>query len=113
MHVIAGFESQIAARGGALAISDAAQEHGLTIGGAAVARRATDNAIHVEPLPGFEMPEHVLGALDAVFSGNQQPTHLRMGEAGLVVSLGDDADAVALAAAAQLERLGALWVVSA
>ena len=67
MHVIAGFESQIAARGSALAIADAARDRGMTVLGAALARRDTVHAIHVDPVHGFRIPEHALAVLDGVF----------------------------------------------
>lgn len=113
MHVIAGFESQIAARGGALAIADAARGRGLTVSGAAVARRDTERAIHVDPVPGFEMPAHVLQVLDGIFPDRPGPASLHVGETGLVVSFADGSDVATLAKEAQLESHGALWILTA
>jgi hypothetical protein len=114
-HVIAGFESRIAAHGCALSIADAARAQGVTICGAAFARRDTLRAIHVDPVHGFEMPDHALGALDDVFEGSEHRPALRMGQTALLVLLGDapDADVDDLIDQTRLAGRGALWVTTA
>jgi hypothetical protein len=114
MHVIAGFESQIAARGWAIALGEAARERGLGLRGAALARLDTEHGIHVDPVPGFEMPDHVLQVLDDVFTDRVGAPKLRMGEAGLVVSFAegpaDDVATLADQASLHGKGRGALWV---
>ena len=114
MHVIAGFESQIAARGGAMAVVDAAREAGLAVRGAALARQDTEGAIHVGPVRGFKFPEHVLHVLDDLLEGNGASVGLRAGETAVVVALGDLPDnGVATATlTAGLEGRGALWTTT-
>jgi hypothetical protein len=113
MHVVAGFASQIAAHGGAIAISESAREHGLTVLGAALARLDTQRSVHVTPVPGFAMPKHVLQLLDGVFVDDEGPAHLRVGETGLVVAL-DEAEEEPDAAPdlSTLRGRGALWVLT-
>ena len=115
MHVIAGFESRIAAHGGALAVVDAARERGLKVGGAAFARWDAERAIHVDPVPGFGMPEHVLQVLDGFLLRGSGPAHLNLGETGLVLELGETSvlEVDPLVASAQLGSRGALWVTTA
>lgn len=114
MHVIAGFESQIAARGGAMAVVDAAREVGLAVRGVALARQDTEGAIHVDPVRGFELPGHVLQVLDGLLEGNGTSTALRTGESAVVVALDGPADdgAAALTRIAGLDARGALWVTT-
>ena len=112
MHVIAGFESQIAARGGAFAIIDAALKQGLHVSGAALARRDTERAIHVDPLRGFAMPEHVLQALDDVVDEVADSPGLDPGETALVVAItgASRSDVASCLDGAMSDGLGALWV---
>ncbi len=111
MHVVAGFESQIAARGAALAVVGAARASGADIAGVALARRDTERGIHVDPLLGFELPPHVLGALDSVVEGEHPSRDLRPGQTALVVSAISAGSALSSAIDdAALDRHGALWV---
>jgi hypothetical protein len=113
MHVVAGFASQIAAHGGAMAITESARERGLTVLGAALARLDTQRCVHVTPVPGFAMPRHVLQLLDGVFVDEEGPAHLRVGETGLVVALyGAEEDAAAVPDLGTLRGRGALWVLT-
>lgn len=113
MHVIAGFESQIAARGGAMAVVDAARTVGLTVRGVALARQDTEGSIHVGPIRGFELPGHVLQVLDGLLGGNDRSTVLRAGESAVVVAVDDpDGGAASLARVAELDARGALWVTT-
>ncbi len=73
MLVIAGFESQIAARAALASIARAASESGATLGGAALARLGFEDAIHVDRVSGLNLPGHVLRALDDVVAG--EPGH--------------------------------------
>jgi hypothetical protein len=114
MHVIAGFESQIAARGGAMAVIEAAREVGLVVRGVALARQDTEGAIHVDPIRGFELPGHVLHALDGLLAGNGASVGLRAGETVAVVALDSpvDSGATAVTRIAGLDTRGALWVTT-
>lgn len=111
MHVIAGFQSQIAARGGAMAVVDAASDAGLTVRGVALARQDTEGAIHVGPIRGFEFPGHVLQVLDRLLEGNDSSTVLRAGESAVVVAVDapSEGGAGALTRVADLDARGALW----
>lgn len=115
MHLIAGFQSQIAALGGVMEVVRIARRHGAAVGGAALARRDTERAIHVDPLRGFAMPPHVLRALDSVVEhGAGRPT-LDPGETALVVSLEDvprDGGLASRADRALVTDHGALWVTT-
>lgn len=114
MHLIAGFQSQIAALGGVMAIARIARTQGTTLGGAALARRDTERAIHVDPIRGFAMPPHVLQTLDGVVeSGPGRPT-LDTGETALVVSLESVVldGLVPLADRTLVTDHGALWVTT-
>jgi hypothetical protein len=115
MHVIAGFQSQIAARGSALALADAARLLGVAVLGAALARRDTVRAIHVDPVDGFRIPEHALALLDEVFEESQTKPSLRAGETALVVRFADvpTGHVEDLIDRTSLERRGALWVTTA
>lgn len=115
MHVIAGFESQIAARGGLSAMGRLAGALGAGLEGAALARRDTEGAIHVDPLRGYAMPDHVLHVLDGVVDCPRDAARLDVGMTALVVSLGPagDADDVArLVDRGVLEEEGAVWVMT-
>ena len=96
-----------------------AQARGLTIGGAALARRDTERSIHVDPLQGFELSGHVLQALDAVVDADaekQGMPRLAICETALVLSLRDAvgvSDIACLTDRELLEREGALWVTTA
>lgn len=115
MYLIAAFKSQLAAHGGALEIAGAAAENGLTINGVALARIDTLRAIHVDPLPGFEMPGHVLQVLDDVVPEGAESATLRVGETALAVALTvaetHDTDRTAVECQAVLESRGAHWVI--
>lgn len=111
MHVVAGFESQIAALGGAFAVADAARTGGLVVTGAALARRDSGRGIHVDPLAGFDLPPHVLSAIDTVIDAEDPADVLLPGQAAFVVSSASPAHQFATAVdKAALGRLGALWV---
>jgi hypothetical protein len=113
VHVVAGFASQIAAHGGALAITESARERGLDVQGAALARLDTQRSLHVSPVPGFAMPRHVLQLLDGVFVDEEGPAHLRIGETGLVVALdGSEEGSAAVPDLGALRDRGALWVLT-
>jgi hypothetical protein len=115
MYVIAGFQSRIHAHGGALAVVDAARERGGTVAGAAFARLDAERGIHVDPVPGFGMPEHVLQVLDGFVCDVPGEAQIHMGETGLVLALDDDADLEldTLVTSAHLGGRGALWVSTA
>ena len=87
MLVIAGFESQIAARAALASIARAASESGATLGGAALARLGFEDAIHVDRVSGLNLPGHVLRALDDVVAGEPGHPTLSLGETALVVAL--------------------------
>jgi hypothetical protein len=115
VHVIAGFESQITARGGLSAIGRLARTLGADLGGAALARRDTEGAIHVDPLRGYEMPNHVLHVLDGVVDSTREAPRLDVGMTALVVSLGPTGcadDLARLVDPAVLEDEGAVWVTT-
>jgi len=115
VHVIAGFESQIAARGGLSAIGRLAGSLGADLGGAALARRDTEGAIHVDPLRGYEMPDRVLHVLDGVVDTARDAPRLDVGMTALVVSLGPTGCADDLARFTDpsvLEDEGALWLTT-
>lgn len=114
-YVIVGFESRIAAHGCALSIAGAARERSVKVCGAALARRDTLRAIHVDPVEGFEMPEHALGVLDGIVAESAGRPSLRMGETALLVLLADlpKDDVDDLIDRIDLERRGALWVTTA
>ena len=112
MHVIAGFESQIAAHGAALAVSGAAGARGAAISGAAIARRDSESGMHIDPLPGFDPPPHTLAALDMVLESEPPADVLRPGQTALVVSSASRVDVfTSVVDAAALDRHGALWVM--
>lgn len=114
MHVIAGFESHIAAHGGAIAITDAARDCGVTVHGVALARMDTQRGIRIDPLPRFPMPEHVLQTLDRFFTDGTGQAQLQTGDTALVVSLANDrsGDPGSIANLVRLESRGALWVMT-
>jgi hypothetical protein len=115
MHLIAGFQSQIAALGGVMEVVRIARDHGAAVSGAALARRDTERAIHVDPLRGFAMPAHVLQTLDSVVETSSGRPTLDAGETALVVSL-DEVQGDGLASLADRTLVvdhGALWVTTA
>ena len=110
MHLVAGFESQIAAHGAALAVSGAARAGGADVSGAAIARRDTESGMRIDPLQGFDPPPHILAALDRVIESGSTPVRLRPGQTMLVVSSSSPEDVfTTLVDAAALDRHGALW----
>jgi hypothetical protein len=115
VHLIAGFQSQIAALGGVMEVVRLARQQGAAVGGAALARRDTERAIHVDPLRGFAMPAHVLQTLDSVVETSTGRPTLDAGETALVVSLLDvPGDGLSFIADRTLVvDHGALWVTTA
>lgn len=110
IHLVAGFESQIAAQGAALAVADAARSAGTAVAGGALARRDSERAIHVSPLWGLELPAHVLRTLDTIVDEDGARA-LFPGQSALVLSLpARDGVIRGVVGEAGLERLGALWV---
>jgi hypothetical protein len=114
-HVIAGFESQIEARAALASIARAARESGVGVDGAALARRGVEEAIHVDPLVGFDLPVHVLRILDVVVAREPGQPTLEVGETALVVSL--DSAARSQLVASTLDRVlgadgSALWMTA-
>ena len=110
VHVIAGFESQIAAHGAALAVSGAAGARGAAISGAAIARRDSASGMHIDPLPGFDPPPHILAALDMALESEPPVDVLRPGQTALVVASACRVDVFAsVVDAAALHQHGALW----
>jgi len=112
MHLIAGFESQITARGCALAIADAARERSVAVRGVALARLDTERGIHVDPVRGFQLPGHVLRVLDRILEADETSVALKTGETAMVVSLEGqaDEDIATLTKLADLDSRGALWI---
>lgn len=112
MHVIAGFESQIAAQGGAMAVVRAARQDGREVDGVALIRRDSELAIHVDRLRGFDLPAHVMRLVDDAIDSDEGAPTLERGEAAFVVSLrdGPGADATGVVENAALTGHGALWV---
>ncbi len=116
MHLIAGFQSQIAALGGAMAVAQLARERGSVIAGAALARRDAERAIHVDPVRGFAMPRHVLQTLDGVVETDTGRPTLDTGETAFVVLFESDSGDDGLASLADRTLVadhGALWVTTA
>ena len=110
MHLVAGFESQIAAQGAAFAVSGAARARGADISGAAIARRDSVSGMQIDSLQGFDPPPHILGALDMVLESDLPADLLRLGQTALVVSSSSPEDVfTTLVDAAALARHGALW----
>lgn len=112
MDIIAGFQSIIDAHGYVLAVADSATTAGFDVEAAAVARRDTENAIHIDVIEAFPMPEHVLGVLDEIVDGGSANPPLRAGETAVIVRLahGTSADAGALVGRLAVQRGGAMWV---
>ena len=77
---------------------------------ARIARCDTERGIHVGPLHGFELPPHLLAALDTVMEGEPSSEVLRAGQTALVVSASPSATMLTTRLdTAVLDRFGVLW----
>lgn len=112
VHLIAGFDSQIVARGAVGGIVRAASEAGMTVDGVALVRRDTDRGVHVDTVRGYRLPAHVLKALDGVVEGDVDAPTLAPGQAALVVATGmpPGGDLSRLVVLTEESALDALWV---
>ena len=114
-----GFESQIAARAAATDVAQAAGALSLSVSGVAIVRRDSMRGLHVDPVEGFELPCHVLQAVDPLVERDPlvpRAPALRPGEAALVVSVPepdvDGSQLDLLVARARLDHHSALWVTT-
>lgn len=114
-YLVAGFESQLTARAAAAELRRVALAESVQLGGAALVRRDTIFGIHVNPIGGFELPEHVLAVADRLLNAkwanaeDMEDPAIRPGESMLVLVIGDPNGATRLARSANLEPYRVLW----